>query len=636
MKLQFKTSPTSSSGDMDVSKMGLAEESKDLFAQFLRNQIYTDKILAPIREYICNAVDISIDSNSTKPVEVAITKQGNQYIWSCRDYGSGLDEEDIRNIFAMYGRSSKRSSNSMVGCFGVGSKAFFGYTDSYFVNSYYNNTLTKYVCMLGAGDNGVPVGEIYKVSEEPTTETGLEISADVTKNYYDFDIKTKQFINRYSPDANIVYTNMHGETFQPAVPMDVETIDGYVFNRYGSSVDFGYRNYPTREICIRMGGVVYKSDLTVGCPTINGTIIVDVPIGKLSIPISRESLEMTPSNTKVFDAIRFAINTLSENNKKLIIVPNFAKTVLSDINRIGASFSTGWFKYGFTECFPDSKGFMNLIRISNPESYSATYDTTATGKHIVYVVPNIKSFKNWVTRLKNCLKDLGKNTNFYYVLDTPHFQTLKDGATTLDVSDCIFTDVKTLGLPRIKSGGPQVVYQVIKNGTKYGPWTSEELEEYVAKRYYNGDEIDSEWYKSAKTMSELNRRTIGLVKEWCNVSFWLVNSTKLRQQMLDIGWIARNSLEYTTQREEILAEERRIKNMEVAEDKLKSNMFYLEFAPRVIQTIGKYPDKLNRLISVKKKIMSEDSPRARILKSMDRLYSTHMTRDDMRIIMKLK
>ena len=636
MKLQFKTSPTSSSGDMEVSKMGLADESRDLFAKFLRDQIYSNKILAPIREYICNAIDISIESNASNPVKVALTLEGSQYIWSCRDYGCGLDEEDVRNIFAMYGRSSKRDSNNQVGCFGVGSKSFFAYTDSYFVNSYYNGTLTKYVCMLGAGDNGVPVGEIYKVSEEPTKESGLEVSADVSKDYYEFDTETKQFIELFLPDANIQYTQRDGNLITPRTPLNVEEIGGFIFNRYEYNCE-RYNTYRSLQVGIRMGGVVYESNHRVKMPTPNGSIIVDVPIGKLSIPISRESLEMTPSNTKVFEAIQIALDTLSADDVKTLMVPNYAKDILSKNNNVENNVLGGvWFQYSFSNSFPDSNHFKKLIRKTS--EYGATYDATDTGKYIVYLIPNIKSYKNWLTRLTKCLHDLGHNTNYYYVINNLLFESLKNGSETLDTSDCSFVDVKTLGLPRLKVGGPQVAYQVIHSNTKYGPWTCEELEDRIAQQYYNGDEIDANWYKSATNLKELHRRTIGLTSDCGGDNhFWVVNSKKLMQQMLDIGWIANNSSEYYTQRRNILDEEERQRHINNAASTLRSNIFYMKFAPRVIAAIGKNPEKLKRLSKIKECIVNEDSPRGRILTAMGNTYSSYtVERADMRKIMMLK
>ena len=136
MKLDFKTSPLITSGDMEASKMSITEESKDIFSYYFRDKIYTNKVLACVREYICNATDEHIKHNVDRPVEVSLKKEANTYIWRCRDFAKGLSNVGIRTIFGMYGASTKREDNAQTGVFGVGSKSFFSFTDTFYVTSH--------------------------------------------------------------------------------------------------------------------------------------------------------------------------------------------------------------------------------------------------------------------------------------------------------------------------------------------------------------------------------------------------------------------------------------------------------------------------------------------------------------------
>ena len=74
--------------------------------------------------------------------------KNNEVVFYVRDYAKGLDESGVRNIFGMYFRSTKSTSNDSVGGFGVGSKAGHCYNDTFFVTSFFEGKKTTYTCML--------------------------------------------------------------------------------------------------------------------------------------------------------------------------------------------------------------------------------------------------------------------------------------------------------------------------------------------------------------------------------------------------------------------------------------------------------------------------------------------------------
>ena len=120
---------------------------------FLRDKIYSNKVLAVVREYTTNALDEHLKHGIEKPVTVRI--QDNTF--SVRDYAKGLSENDVRNVFGMYFKSTKRDNNLQSGMFGLGSKAAHCYTDTFYVRSFHDGVCTLYTCVLGGGSIGVPV-----------------------------------------------------------------------------------------------------------------------------------------------------------------------------------------------------------------------------------------------------------------------------------------------------------------------------------------------------------------------------------------------------------------------------------------------------------------------------------------------
>jgi hypothetical protein len=174
MKTGITTSPSIASEELVKSTMGMSAKGMDIASYFLRDKIYSDKALACIREYICNAVDEHTKHDIQSPVDVLIKPDDdNNPMWSVRDYAKGLSEDGVRNIFGMYFESTKSGTNDMIGGFGIGSKSAHCYTDTFYVRSWFEGVCTLYACVLGGGSKGVPVGEIYKIDEQPTSESGI-------------------------------------------------------------------------------------------------------------------------------------------------------------------------------------------------------------------------------------------------------------------------------------------------------------------------------------------------------------------------------------------------------------------------------------------------------------------------------
>jgi hypothetical protein len=627
MKLNFKNSPTITSDDMQMSKMGLADESAELFQFYLRSKIYSDKILAPIREYISNSIDENLKYMVDKPVEVKIETINGQYIWSCRDHAKGLSESDIRNVFCMYGRSTKRDNNTQLGSFGLGSKSFMAYTDSFYINSHFEGVKTQYACMLSAGEGGVPVGEIYKVLEEPTSESGIEVSADITKDFYFFNQKTIQFVRNFLPDANIIYTDVYEDVYKPLQPLLTKNVDEFVINLYDNGFDQSSYNYP--HVAIRMGGVVYKmrSDIRVTNP--KGKIVVDVPIGKLTIPISREDIEDTPNNRKVLDDIQKAINQIVVEDRSNITTPKFGESILE--GSYNSDYSGEWFKYSFSSTFPDSwnlKGKLEYL-------HTGYNHNIVNDKHTVYLIPNIKSYKSWVKRLDNYIATVFPTTRIV-CMKKPVVDIVS--TDTLDVSDVIFVDVKTLGLPKLPKQGAQTEYLVFFDGFKKGTYTAEDLDEYVTTNYFNGEEISDGWEKNIKTINNLKRRVVGMTGDYgISNTFWVCNSKKMYEQLMELGWFNPSSKEYTDRVIEIRAEEKVKEDMNNAEYRVKNALFRMvNPSPRTIKAIGKNSDKLSKIEKVKSLIMREDSFRGRILENLSDSYKSKVTREDLRKLLLMK
>jgi hypothetical protein len=642
MKLNLTSQRTIASDGLKMTKMGVDDKSIDLIVSYLRDKIYKDKILAPIREYICNATDSMIEAENTNDsVLISLKSLDNSWIWSVRDFGYGLNEHDIRNVFGSYGTSSKRETNTLIGSYGIGAGSAFAYGDSFYVTSYHQGTKTSYVCSLGRGENGVSIGEIYKVSEEPTSEQGIEVSLDV--KYSDlstFSKKTENFVKFFSPNVKVNFNNHYNkEAYNPTQPLDSKTVDGFVFNAYTDSPeDF----YSTTTYFIRMGGVVYPhTHSNRKSRPFTNNVIVDVPIGMLSIPISRESIESTPLNDKVFEKIEDALDKIITEEVAGLTPPKFGNMVTGNGGSYTANYSTGWFNHNFKTCFPVS--YKTAIHVhkgyNTPDHYNSNVCKGAT-KYIIYVMPNIESIKNWQKRLIHALQTLqGDDYDGYVYIKKNHYETmLAELDSSIDTSDCTFVDIKSLKLPKLdkKVSNDKEQYVTFNQYGNKKYYTAQELDDLVRQQSFDDNELEDDWYLEVETLELLKKRVIGDSKKFgTRYSCWTANSKKMIENLKELGWLTPDCKEYkdmVSKFDEVYRVERLMQNATYNLEKL---YYGGKVNDRLKNIIKKNPEKLQKLDAVKTKIRLEQTTRGRILQSISE-YDRKLTRQDLRKILMLK
>ena len=100
-------------GDVTNSEYKILANEK-MFS-ILSSKLYTDKIMAPIRELLCNAYDAHIAAGiPDTTLEVHMPSAGKQE-FRIRDFGTGLSAEDMLELYTTYGASTKNLSNDFIG-----------------------------------------------------------------------------------------------------------------------------------------------------------------------------------------------------------------------------------------------------------------------------------------------------------------------------------------------------------------------------------------------------------------------------------------------------------------------------------------------------------------------------------------
>lgn len=169
----------------------------DMFA----DKVYTYKERAIIRELSCNAHDSHVDAgNEDTNFDVHIPTHLEPW-FSIRDYGVGLDDSEVRNVFAGIGISTKRDSNKTIGCFGIGSLSPYALCDSFTVKSWKDGVCRTYSCYRG--EDRKPL--VACLSEEQTDEpNGVEVSLNIEGRVSKFEEEAINVFKwwDYTPNIN--------------------------------------------------------------------------------------------------------------------------------------------------------------------------------------------------------------------------------------------------------------------------------------------------------------------------------------------------------------------------------------------------------------------------------------------------
>lgn len=171
------------------------------FFQILSSTLYTDQILAVVRETICNAWDAHIASGKTDiPIKIEIDSEQ----FSVEDYGLGIKHSDIGPIYATYGNSTKKNDGEQTGGFGLGCKAPFAYTDHFEVVSSHEGIKTIYnMSKSNAQVNGKP--GVITIASFPTTEVGIRVKIQLKegKDFSAFMARIEEVIQNGGINATV-------------------------------------------------------------------------------------------------------------------------------------------------------------------------------------------------------------------------------------------------------------------------------------------------------------------------------------------------------------------------------------------------------------------------------------------------
>lgn len=271
------------SGQGQSRQMTLDKDSLSHIMSVLTN-LYSDPQLAVIREYTTNAYDSHIAAGKADvPVEVTLPDTFNP-TFTVRDYGVGLSEDEVFEVFGSYGKSTKRESNDLIGALGLGCKSALTYTNQFSLTAVKNGHKGVYSVHL----DEYGVGKITQLHSAITDEVnGVQISIPV-KDVHSFLNKAKEFYRFFEPLPKFINSPTFSDNLSYTTLMQL-TEDAKLVKFPNNSGDF-----------VRMGGIAYPfthrdlvSDSYKNASFNSGTLVIDAPMGAVDFVPSREKLHFT-------------------------------------------------------------------------------------------------------------------------------------------------------------------------------------------------------------------------------------------------------------------------------------------------------------------------------------------------------
>lgn len=160
-------------GGKTVEAFGMSDSAE--FFTVLSDTLYRDKIRAVVREIICNAWDAHIAAGKTDtPIDIRLTE--SELV--IKDFGFGIPHEKLRDIYCVYGSSTKVNDKGQTGGFGLGSKAPFAYSDHFSVANCHAGE--KVVCALSrGGENTDGKPSLNVMVRALTEESGVAVTVPI-------------------------------------------------------------------------------------------------------------------------------------------------------------------------------------------------------------------------------------------------------------------------------------------------------------------------------------------------------------------------------------------------------------------------------------------------------------------------
>lgn len=412
-------------GYVDKTQLTIDPKGMTHIMSLLTN-LYQNGALAIFREYLANGYDSQmragnlgekqIEVNINRPQDGAFKKFDGSVltekgVFSVKDYGTGMSHQEMKDIYAKYGNSTKEDENESIGGFGVGAKSALSITDYFEVISIKDGKKINASIQL----ENKNIAQMYVLSVEKTNEhNGLEVRIPITDTIaQEIDAESKRFFFAWS--KNVVTVNGeepfwtgYFDNKDRVLPLmnslnkpigwvqflsEEKQAEQTTLTR-NNLLDSTRRAPDTFEPLgtylfpeIFIGGIPYEMDENMfdneqhtiyrTMLSLGYTIHLNAPIGSLTLTPDRESIQATDENRQVIASLLTNV---------IMLIPGALNEHLQSLPPEKAYSFAHWNTYGLSPTFSFKSWIENPTRLYSLDGHKDDYNVipavTYRGKEV--------------------------------------------------------------------------------------------------------------------------------------------------------------------------------------------------------------------------------------------------------------
>lgn len=317
MKIELKRTDIVTNIDLG-DRIEIQIQNSAKIVNLLTKNLYSQPWKSCVRELITNAIDANIAAGKNDtPIAIEFMPPDRTSLHGfvrIADSGNGMSPETIRNVLATLGVTTKDHSNDQHGGFGIGILSLFSVTSQAQLDTCFEGIRYRYLLVID--ENGVPCLKL--IDRAATQDFGTSITVPIGDNtsaqqawdaisYYRPFIQPRPICTGAEFDGGfetLVYQNLLGK------------IDGDGFTYHVNPREPGCEVV----VVVRIGQIIYdlEGDIYTNLVksnrkkmpiarnwlsrNIGQSLVIDIPIGTLDLPSSRESISDTAKNKGIITA----------------------------------------------------------------------------------------------------------------------------------------------------------------------------------------------------------------------------------------------------------------------------------------------------------------------------------------------
>lgn len=320
MKTVTQIEEASLSSGLETTAMGMVLNATSF--NHIINSLYKNPLGAIIRELTTNALESHMVANTNRKVAIQLPTTLDQS-FVIRDFGTGLDDEEVQKYLNTLFSTSKDKDNNLMGGFGLGSKSPLALVDTFNIISIKNGLKNNYAWIKEPGklpslvhlddeedrnektneDDGIkiviPLGSSTKIAQNSLQK---KVEEEARKQLLGFSGKF-MFVDNINAKHYSDLNDITDTIIKEKLILDLDHVS--VFSRDKNTY------YPdSATTLVLIGGVNYPFDHSYRTYVqslfkyfVNASreyiICLKAPIGSLELPMSREEILTTANNEAV-------------------------------------------------------------------------------------------------------------------------------------------------------------------------------------------------------------------------------------------------------------------------------------------------------------------------------------------------